>query len=94
MHWPRGGWGNTDTHENGKDMKPQSKHHLIRALSLEGGPDGRGPIPSQRLSKQGIQEQGTATKSGMTGLAHQHPMGGMAPGGGEELHHQTKEPSG
>ena len=27
----------------------------------------------------------------MTGLAHQHPMGGIAPGGGEELHHQAKE---
>ena len=27
----------------------------------------------------------------MTGLAHQHPMGGMAPGGGEELHRQVKE---
>ena len=33
------------------------------------------------LSKR-IQEQRVATKSGMTGLAHQHPMGGIAPGGG------------
>ena len=35
-----------------------------------------------RDSKQRIQEQRVATKSGMTGLAHQHPMGGIAPGGG------------
>ena len=76
MHWPRGGWGNTDTHGSGRDMKSQGEYPLIRALSLEGGPDDRGPIPSQRLSKQGIQEQGTATKSGMTGLAHQHPLPG------------------
>ena len=27
----------------------------------------------------------------MTGLAYLHSMGGMAPGGGEELHHQAKE---
>ena len=41
-----------------------------------------GPIPSQGLSKQRVQKQRAATKSGMTGLAHQHPMGGIAPGGG------------
>ena len=50
-------------------------------LSRGGGPDDRGPIPRQGPSKQEIQEQRAATKSGMTRLAHQHPMGGMAPGG-------------
>ena len=63
-------------------MKSQGEYPHIRALSLEGGPDDRRPIPSQGLSKQRVQEQGAVTKSGMTGLAHQHPMGGIAPGGG------------
>ena len=72
-------------------MKSPGEYPLIRALSLEGGPGDRGPIPSQGLSKQRVQEQGAATKSGMTGLAHQHSRGGMAPGGGEELHCQAKE---
>ena len=82
MHWPREGWGNTDTHGSGRGMKSQGEYPHIRALSLEGGPDDRGPIPSQGLSKQRVQEQGAATKSGMTGSSHQHPMGGIAPGGG------------
>ena len=63
-------------------MKSQDKYPHIRALSLGGGPDDRRPIPSQGLSKQRVQEQGAATESGMIGLAHQHPMGGIAPGGG------------
>ena len=63
-------------------MKSQSKHHLIRSLSLEGGPDERGPMPGQGLSKQEIQKQKAPTKSGMTGLAYLCSMGGMAPGGG------------
>ena len=64
-------------------MKSQDKYSLIRGLSLEGGgPGDRGPIPGQRPSKQEIEEQGAAVKSGMAGLARPHPMGGMAPGGG------------
>ena len=63
-------------------MKSQSKHQLIRSLSLEGGPDEREPMPGQGLSEQGIQKQKAPTKSGMTGLAYLHSMGGMAPGGG------------
>ena len=82
MHWPREGWGNTDTHRNGRDMESQGKCPHVRTLSLEGGPDNRGPIPSQGLSKQRVQEQGTVTKSGMTGSSHQRPVGGTAPGGG------------
>ena len=63
-------------------MKSQSKCHLIRGLSLEGGPDERGPMPGQGLSKQETQKQKAPTKSGMTGSAYLHSMGGMAPGGG------------
>ena len=37
-----------------------------------GGPDDRGPIPSQGLSKQEIQDQGATTKSVMTGLGRLH----------------------
>ena len=78
--WPRGGWGNTDTHGSGRGMKSQDNHTLIRALSLEGGNQ---MIENQYLVRDSlVQEQRAATKSGMTGLAHQHSMGGMAPGGG------------
>ena len=50
---------------------------------LRGGEsDNRRSAPSQGPSKQGIQEQRRATRSGMIGLAHQYPMGGIAPGGG------------
>ena len=48
-------------------------------------------MPSQGLSKQETQKQKAPTKSGMTGLAYLRSMGGMAPGVGEELHHQVKE---
>ena len=51
-------------------------------LSRGGESDNRGSVPSQGPSKQEIQEQKRATKSGMTGLAHQYPMRGIAPGGG------------
>ena len=47
-----------------------------------GESDDRRPIPSQGLPKQRVQEQRVATKSGMTGSAYPHSMGGMAPGGG------------
>ena len=72
-------------------MKSQDNYPLSRTLSLGGESDDRKPIPSQGLSKQRVQGQKVATKSGMTGLVHQHPMGGTAPGGGEELHRQAKE---
>ena len=55
------------------------------------GAGERGPMPGQELSKQETQKQKAPTKSGMTGLAYLHSMGGMAPGAGEELHHQAKE---
>ena len=62
-----------------------------QGLSLEGEPGERGPMPGQGLSKQETQKQKASTKSGMTGLAYLHSMGGMAPEGGEELHHQAEE---
>ena len=63
-------------------MKSQDNYPLIRTLSLGGESDDRKQIPSQGLSKQRVQGQRETTKSGMTGLVHQHPMGGTAPGGG------------
>ena len=71
-------------------MKSQGKCHLIRGLSLEGGPGERGPIPGQGLSNQETQKQKTPTKSGITGLAYLRSMGGMASGGGGGTHHQEK----
>ena len=62
-------------------MKSQDNYLLIRTLSLGGESDDRRPIPSQGLSKQRVQEQRVATEPGMAGLAHQHPMGGIVPGG-------------
>ena len=57
---------------------PPHQNPLLRGRES----DNRRPIPSQGLSKQRIQEQRVATKSGMTELVHQPPMGGIAPGGG------------
>ena len=37
---------------------------------FRGGPDKRGPMPGQGLSKQGTQKQKAPTKSGMTGSAY------------------------
>ena len=37
MHWPKGGWENTSTHESGGVMKSQGKCHLTQDRSLEGG---------------------------------------------------------
>ena len=42
----------------------------------------RGPMTGLGLSKKETQKQKAPTKSGMTGLAYLHSMGGMAPGGG------------
>ena len=63
-------------------MESQSKHHHTRGLSLEGEPDEKGPVPGQGPSKLETQKRRAPTKSGMTGLANLHSMGGMAPGGG------------
>ena len=63
-------------------MKSQDNYPLIRTLSLGGESDDRRPIPSQGLSKQRVQEQKVATKSGMTGRVLQQSVGGTAPGGG------------
>ena len=46
-----------------------------------------GPGPS----KKETQKQKIPTKSGVTGPAFLHSMGGMAPGVGEELHCQVEE---
>ena len=81
MHWPKGGWKNTNTYGSGEGMKSQSKHHPTRGLSLEGEPGKGGPMLGQGLSKQETQRQKAPTKSGITGLAYLRSMGGMAPGG-------------
>ena len=74
---------NTNNHRSGRGMKSQGNYHLIRDRPLEEGDQmkvdqslGQGP------SKKETQKQKIPTKSGMTGLGHQYPMGGMAPGGG------------
>ena len=63
-------------------MKSQGKCHLIRDHSLEGGPDESGPKSGQGPSKKETQKQKIPTKSGVTGSAYLHSMGGIAPGGG------------
>ena len=47
-----------------------------------GGPDVRGPKTGQGPSRKETQKQKMPTKSGETGSAYPHFMGGMAPGGG------------
>ena len=63
-------------------MKSQGKCHLIRGHSLEGGPDESGPKSGLGPSKKETPKQKIPTKSGVTGSAYLHSMGGMAPGGG------------
>ena len=82
MHWPKGGWKNTNNPGNGGDMKSQGKCHLIWDHSLEGGPDESGPKSGQGPSKKETPKQKIPTKSGVTGSAYLHSMGSMAPGGG------------
>ena len=48
-----------------------------------GRPDERGPKSGQGPSRKETQKQKIPTKSGETGSAYPHFMGGMAPGGGE-----------
>ena len=74
---------NTKTYRTGRGMKFQDILPSRRdPLSRGGESDNRRSVPSQGPSKQEIQEQKRATKSGMIGLAHQYPMRGIAPGGG------------
>ena len=47
-----------------------------------GGPDESGPKSGPGPSKKETQKQKIPTKSGVTGSAYPHSMGGMAPGGG------------
>ena len=47
-----------------------------------GGPDDKGLKSGQRPSRKETQKQKIPTKSGETGSAYPHSMGGMAPGGG------------
>ena len=56
-----------------------------------GGPGESGPKSGQGPSRKETPKQKIPTKSGETGSAYPHFMGGMAPGGGEELHHQVGE---
>ena len=54
------------------------------------GPDESGPKSGPEPSKKETQKLIKLTKSGITGPAFLHFMGGMAPGGGEELHRQVE----
>ena len=59
--------------------------------SRGGGPDEEGLKSGQGPSRKETQKQKIPTKSGETGSAYPHSMGGMAPGGGEEVHHREGE---
>ena len=63
-------------------MKAQGKPLYQGPLFRGGGPGERGPMTGPGLSKKETQKQKAPTKSGMTGLAYLHSMGGTAPGGG------------
>ena len=67
MHWPKGGWENTSSHESGRDTKSQGKCHPTRDHTLEeGGPDARGPKTGQGPSRKETQKQKIPAKSGET----------------------------
>ena len=57
MHWPKGGWENTNSHESGGDTKSQGRCHPTRDHTLEGGPDERGPKSDQGPSRRETQKQ-------------------------------------
>ena len=42
MHWPKGGWENTSSHESGRDTKSQGKCHPTRDSTLEEGDQMKG----------------------------------------------------
>ena len=69
-------WGN---YENPRQGPPYQ-----RPFSRGGGPGEGGPKSGQGLSNEETQKQKTPTKSGETGSAYPHSMGGIAPGGGGE----------
>ena len=83
MHWPKGGWENTSSHESGRDTKfPRQVPSYQGPYFRGGGLDARGPKTGQGPSRKETQRQKIPTKSGETGSAYSHSMGGMAPGGG------------
>ena len=83
MHWPKGGWGNTSSHESGGGYEiPRQVPSYQGPFFRAGGPGESGPKSGQGLSKRETQKQKIPTKSGETGSTYPHSMGGMAPGGG------------
>ena len=83
MHWPKGGWENTSSHESGGGYEiPRQVPSYQGPFFRGGGPGESGPKSGQGLSKKETQKQKIPTKSGETGSAYPHSMGGMAPGGG------------
>ena len=83
MHWPKGGWENTSSHERGGGYEiPRQVPSYQGPFLRGGGPGESGPKSGQEPSKEETQKQKIPTKSGGTRSAHPHSMGGMAPGDG------------
>ena len=83
MHWPKGGWENTSNHGSGGGYEIPRQVPSYQGLFFRGGGPGEsGPKSGQGPSKKETQKQEIPTKSGETGSAYPHSMGGMAPGGG------------
>ena len=83
MHWPKGGWENTSTHESGGGYEiPRQVPSYPGPFFRGRGPGENGPKLGQGPFKEETQKQKIPTKSGETRSAYPHSMGGTAPGGG------------
>ena len=84
MRWPKGGWGNTSSHESGGGgyETPRQVPSYQGPYFRGGEPDEEGLKSDQGSSRKETQKQKIPTKSEETGSAYPHSMGGMAPGGG------------
>ena len=90
MHWPKGGWENTNSHESGRDTKSQGKCHPTRHHTLEEGGRMKG---DQRLVRGPLGKKPQNRKYPLNqGKLDQRThilWGAWLQGVGEELHHQV-----
>ena len=83
MHWPERRLEEYQQPREWEGYGVPTQVPTYQGPLFRGAPPGEsGPMSGPGLSKKEIQKQKTLTKSGVTGSAYLHSMGGMAPGGG------------
>ena len=93
MRWPKGGWENTDSHESGRDTKPQGRYHPTRDHTLEeGGPGDKGLKSGQGPSRKETRKQKIPHKIRGNWISLPTLYGGHgSQEEGEEVHPQIEE---